>query len=134
VFLRLWEGSSRFDAQRGSLRTFLLAITHGRALDVIRSDTARRAREARDSVRTAAPQFGVEIEVVARTVSDAVHQALSQLPDLERHAVELAYFEGHTYRAVAQIFNEPEGTIKARIRRGLRKLRATLAAQDLQCP
>ena len=54
VFLRLWERSSRFDRERGSLRSFLLAITHGRALDVLRSDTARVAREQRDAVRTIA--------------------------------------------------------------------------------
>jgi RNA polymerase sigma-70 factor (ECF subfamily) len=134
VFLCLWERSSRFNPQRGSLRAFLLAITHGRALDVIRSDAARRARERRGAVRTTAPHAGVETEVVARTVSHAVHRALSQLPDSERHAVELAYFGGHSYRAVAQILNEPEGTIKGRIRSGLRKLRTALAAQDLEGP
>ena len=49
VFVRLWERSSRFDTERGSLRAFLLAITHGRALDVMRSDSARQAREQRDA-------------------------------------------------------------------------------------
>ena len=132
VFLRLWERSSRFDAQRGSLRAFLLAITHGRALDVMRSDSSRRAREKRDAVRTIAPNTGVEAEVVAKTVADAVRDALSQLPEAERHAVELAYFGGHSYRMVARMLDEPEGTVKSRIRSGLARLRALLAAQDLQ--
>jgi len=134
VFLRLWERSSRFDQQRGSLRAFLLAITHGRALDVIRSDSARQTREKRDAIRTTPPESGVEAEVVAQTVAEAVHHALSQLPDSERQAVELAYFGGHSYRTVAQMLNEPEGTIKGRIRSGLGKLRSALAAQDLQGP
>ena len=131
VFLRLWERSSRFDVQRGSLRSFLLAVTHGRALDVLRSDTARVAREKRDAVRTIPPETGVEAQVVAQTVADAVHHALSQLPDPDRNAVELAYFGSHSYRTVARMLNEPEGTVKSRIRRGLAKLREALAAQDL---
>jgi RNA polymerase sigma-70 factor, ECF subfamily len=132
VFLRLWERSSRFDAERGSLRSFLLAVTHGRALDVLRSDTARVARERRDALRTIPPETGVEAQVVALTVADAVRQALAQLPEHERNAVELAYMGGHSYRAVARMLNEPEGTVKSRIRRGLAKLRELLAAQELQ--
>ena len=132
VFLRLWERSARFDAQRGSLRSFLLAITHGRALDVVRSDAARQTRERRDAERTTAPRVGVEAEVIAQTVAGAVHVALAQLPDTERRAVELAYFGGHSYRTVARMLDEPEGTVKSRIRNGLAKLRVLLAAQDLQ--
>jgi RNA polymerase sigma-70 factor (ECF subfamily) len=132
VFLRLWERSSRFDEQRGSLRAFLLAITHGRALDVIRSDSARQAREKRDARRTTPADVGVEAVVVARTVAEAVHHALSQLPDTERQAVELAYLGGHSYRTVARMLDEPEGTIKGRIRSGLARLRAALAAQDVR--
>lgn len=132
VFFRLWERSSHFDAQRGSLRAFLLAITHGRALDVIRSDVARQAREKRDAVTTSTAGPGVDAEVVARTVSDAVHHALGRLPDNERRAVELAYLGGHSYRAVARMLDEPEGTVKGRIRSGLARLRAELAAQDLR--
>ena len=131
VFLSLWERSSRFDAQRGSLRSFLLAVTHGRALDVLRSDTARVAREKRDAVRTIPPETGVEAQVVAQTVADAVRQALARLPDPDRTALELAYLKGHSYRTVARMLNEPEGTVKSRIRRGLAKLREALAAQDL---
>ena len=134
VFLRLWERSSRFDAQRGSLRAFLLAITHGRALDVMRSDASRQAREQRDALRTNSPEGGVEAEVIAQTVAGAVHRALAQLPDTERRAVELAYLGGHSYRTVARLLDEPEGTIKSRIRSGLAKLRPLLAAQDLQGP
>ena len=132
VFLRLWERSSRFDAERGSLRSFLLAVTHGRALDVLRSDTARVARERRDALRTIPPETGVEAQVVALTVADAVRQALAQLPEHDRNAVELAYMGGHSYRTVARMLNEPEGTVKSRIRRGLAKLRELLAAQELQ--
>jgi RNA polymerase sigma-70 factor (ECF subfamily) len=131
VFLRLWERSAAFDATRGTLRAFLLAITHSRALDVVRSDAARRGREEREAVRTPVAEHGVESKVVARTVAEAVRAALSGLADTERRAVELAYYEGHSYRTVARMLGEPEGTTKTRIRRGLAQLRAALAAQDL---
>lgn len=134
VFLRLWERSARFDPQRGTLRAFLLAITHGRAIDVIRSDSARQTRELRDASVGVPAKAGVEAEVVSRTVAEAVRHALAQLPDNERRAVELAYFGGHSYRTVAQMLDEPEGTVKSRIRGGLAKLRAALAAEDLQGP
>jgi RNA polymerase sigma-70 factor (ECF subfamily) len=131
VFLRLWERSATFDTTRGTLRAFLLAITHGRALDVVRSDVARRGREERDAVRTPVAEHAVESTVVARTVAEAVRAALSRLPDTERRAVELAYYEGHSYRTVARILGEPEGTTKTRIRSGLARLRAALAAEEL---
>lgn len=132
VFLRLWERSHRFDAQRGSLRSFLLALTHGRALDVMRSDTARRRREEEHEAPTAhTAGAGVEAQVVAQSVADAVRLALSEIPEAERRAVELAYFGGHSYRTVAAMLGAPEGTIKSRIRSGLAKLRVALTAQDL---
>jgi RNA polymerase sigma-70 factor (ECF subfamily) len=131
VFLRLWERSTTFDTTRGTLRAFLLAITHGRALDVVRSDAARRGREDRDVVRTPVAEHSVENKIVAQTVAEAVRAALLHLPETERRAVELAYYEGHSYRTVARMLGEPEGTTKTRIRSGLARLRAVLAAQDL---
>jgi RNA polymerase sigma-70 factor (ECF subfamily) len=135
VFVRLWERASRYDGQRGALRVFLLAVTHSLAYDVLRSDTARRAREQRDAAqRTGAPVVAVESQVVARSVATAVREALAGLPEPERNAVGLAYLDGHSYRAVARILGEPEGTVKSRIRNGLSKLRAQLAAEELQGP
>jgi RNA polymerase sigma-70 factor (ECF subfamily) len=131
VFLRLWERSSTFDTTRGTLRAFLLAITHGRSLDVVRSDVARRGREERDVERTRDVEQTVEHGVVARTVAEAVRAALAVIPDTERRAVELAYYEGHSYRTVARMLGEPEGTTKTRIRSGLARLRSVLAAQEL---
>lgn len=131
VFLRLWQRSERFDPERGALRAFLLALTHGRALDFVRSDSARLRREERDVARTAGPAHEAEARVVARTVADAVRSALSQIPEPQRRALELAYFGKHSYRSVASMLDEPEGTVKGRIRSGLARLRVALAAQDL---
>ncbi|HEX2042724.1 MAG TPA: sigma-70 family RNA polymerase sigma factor [Acidimicrobiales bacterium] len=126
VFLRLWHQPDRFDAERGTLRSFLLAQTHGRAVDLLRSETSRRRREERDARRTAESPPDIEREVVDLTVAERVKGVVATLPPEERHAIELAYFGGHTYREVAVLLEAPEGTVKSRIRSGLRRMRTSL--------
>ena len=132
VFLRLWNQPDRFDPARGSLRSFLLAQAHGRAVDAVRSSSSRRAREARDAVRTAESPYDMQREVWDLAVADQVSSALGDLPEEERRAIELAYFDGHTYREVAQLLDQPEGTVKSRIRNGMRRMRAVLADADVR--
>jgi RNA polymerase sigma-70 factor, ECF subfamily len=131
VFLRLWHEAGRFDPERGSLRTFLLSQVHSRAVDMLRSDTARRQREVRDARSTASGQYDVEHEFLDIAVAEGVRDALGVLQPGERSAIELAYFGGHTYREVAVILGEPEGTIKSRIRSGMRRMQSSLAAKGL---
>jgi RNA polymerase sigma-70 factor (ECF subfamily) len=127
VFLRLWNEPDKFDSDRGSLRSFLLAQSHGRAVDAVRSSNSRRLREARDAMRTAESGYDMQREVWDLAVADQVAAAMGLLPDEERRAIELAYFDGHTYREVATLLDQPEGTVKSRIRNGMRRLRAALA-------
>jgi RNA polymerase sigma-70 factor (ECF subfamily) len=127
IFLRLWHEPDRFDPARGSLRSFLLAQTHGRSVDLLRADTARRDREVRDARVAAEAGYDLEHEVWDLAVADTVREALGTLPDEERRAIELAYFGGRTYREVAAALGAPEGTIKSRIRVGLKRMRAALA-------
>jgi RNA polymerase sigma-70 factor (ECF subfamily) len=127
VFLRLWDDAERFDPERGSLRSYLLAITHGRSVDLVRSDVSRRAREERDHRLQAEAGYDLEHEVADLVVGDQVKEVMATLPDGERRAIELAYFGGYTYREVATMLDEPEGTVKTRIRTGLRRLRSGLA-------
>jgi RNA polymerase sigma-70 factor, ECF subfamily len=126
VFLRLWHHPEKFDADRGSLRSYLLAQSHGRSVDILRSELSRRQREQRDAAITAEAGYDLEHEVVDLAVGDQIREALSVLSAGERAAIELAYFGGHTYREVAAMLAEPEGTIKSRIRTGLRRLRGAL--------
>ena len=127
VFLRLWNQPDRFDPARGSLRSFLLAQAHGRAVDAVRSSSSRRQREARDALRTAEAAYDMQREVWDLAVADQVASAMGELPEEERRAIELAYFDGRTYREVAQLLDQPEGTVKSRIRNGMRRMRAVLA-------
>jgi RNA polymerase sigma-70 factor, ECF subfamily len=127
VFLRLWKQPERFDPTRGALRSFLLTQAHGRSIDHVRSIVAQSKREQNVALATATAGYDLEHEVWDLALADEVAVAMSALPEAERSAIDLAYFSGHTYREVALILSEPEGTIKARIRRGLTRMRQTLA-------
>jgi RNA polymerase sigma-70 factor, ECF subfamily len=122
VFLRLWKQPERFDPSRGSLRSYLLVQTHGRSVDVLRSETARRSRGESDARPAVAVIDDVERRVEKLTINDQVCEALAALPEAERRAVTLAYLAGNTYQEVARLLGEPEGAVKSRIRSGLRRL------------
>lgn len=132
VFLRLWNQPDRFDPTRGTLRSFLLAQAHARAVDAIRSLNSRRAREAKDARRTASAEYDMQHEVWDLSLAEKVSEALGTLPTEERRAIELAYFEGRTYVEVAELLDQPEGTVKSRIRNGMRRMRSVLVEAGIQ--
>ena len=132
VFLEMWEKPNRYNPDRGSLRSFLLTQAYGRSVDRLRSDGARRAREAASVlVRETAP-VGVETTVLTRSAGDKVWRLLNALPDGQRDAIVLAYCDGYTYGDVAELLGEPEGTVKSRIRAGLTRLRLALSDEGYQ--
>ena len=132
VFLDLWQHPEKFDAQRGTLRSFLLARTHGKSVDLIRAETSRRRREDRTTRETATAGYDLEHQVWDMAVAEQVKDALVALPDELRQPIQLAYFGGHTYREVAEMLGAPEGTIKSRIRVGLGRLRVNLAERGVE--
>ncbi len=129
VFAGLWRAPERFDPDRGSLLGLLRLQARGRSLDLLRSESNRQRREQRAASRaTRGPS--IESALIATETGDKLRRALSLLPDAERTAIELAYFEGLSYRAVAARLEVPEGTVKSRIRSGLRRLRNEVDIED----
>lgn len=127
VFLRLWRRPDRFDPARGCLRSFLLADCRGRAIDAIRAETARRRREERDGRSSGLHVVDdVADRICDRAVRADVGLLLEALPEVERAAISLACATSVTYREVAATLGIPEGTAKARIRSGLRRMRAQI--------
>jgi RNA polymerase sigma-70 factor (ECF subfamily) len=131
IFLRLWEHPERFDQARGSLRSFLLMDAHARCVDRIRSDARRKDREERTARAELASEYDLDLEAFDLDIAEQVREALATLSEAERQAIELAYFGGHTYREVARILDQPEGTIKSRIRTGLTRLRTQLVDRGI---
>jgi RNA polymerase sigma-70 factor (ECF subfamily) len=125
VLLRLWREPARFDARRGSLRTFLLIDVRGRCRDLMRADAARWARHLRHDERGAVEE-PASTGVLRALEAEQVRAALRSIPAAQRDAITLAFFDGYTYREVAQVLGQPEGTVKSRIRAGLHALRGAL--------
>jgi len=132
VFLDLWHHPEKFDPQRGTLRSYLLTRTHGKSVDLIRSESSRTRREERTARETATAGYDLEHQVWDLAVAEQVRQAMDELPEELRRPIELAYFGGYTYRDVAELLEAPEGTVKSRIRTGLLRLRASLAERGVR--
>jgi RNA polymerase sigma-70 factor (ECF subfamily) len=132
VFTRFWNEPERFDPDLGTLRAFLVTKAHARAVEIVRGEEARRARQERSARHDAAGvTYDLEREVWQDFVRTEVRDALRALDSDRRRAIELAYYEGLTYRDVAQRLELPEGTVKSRIRLGLRDLRRRLEEQGV---
>ena len=132
VFLRLWEQPERFDRTRSPLRSFLLMDAHARCVDRIRADTRRQRREERSARADLVVDYDLDLEAADLETAEHVRVALDSLSDGERRAIELAYFGGNSYREVARILDEPEGTVKSRIRTGLGRLRSLLRDRGIE--
>ena len=123
VFQALWRTPERFHPERGSLGCYLKMLTKQKTIDVMRSDEHRYDRETRFQP---GPCDNVEALAIAGVTAAELQVALCALPMQERVPIELAYFGGDTYRVVAIKLGQPEGTVKSRIRTGLRRLEALL--------
>jgi RNA polymerase sigma-70 factor (ECF subfamily) len=127
VYVEAWVSASRFDPQLGSPTAWLNTIAHRKAVDRVRSSERSLQRDQRhfegDVQRAAVDTSDI---VVAQDESQRVRDALERLPEAQRTAVQLAYFEGRTHREVAEVLQLPLGTVKTRIRDAMKRLRTHL--------
>jgi RNA polymerase sigma-70 factor (ECF subfamily) len=130
VFLALWLTPQNFDPARASLLGYLRMKARGKSIDVLRSETARVRRENTETLQQRdAPDF--DSDMLAEESSAEVRKALAALPRREREPIQLAFQQGMTYQTIAAYLGTPEGTIKSRIRTGLRHLREGIDAQRM---
>ncbi len=141
VFLTVWRDASKFDTARGSFSSWLLTMTHHKAVDAVRREENLRKRraapDALDGLESDAPK--VEDEVWSLLRRSRVREAMQTLPAPQREALTLAYFGGYTQREIAGLTSTPLGTVKTRMLAGMRRLRDALegiadSAIDLDSP
>jgi len=133
AFLALWRGAARYDGARGSVRSWVLGIVHNRAIDALRRTLVHERRRASDEglERTMAAEERTDTEAVRNDDARFVRAAMDTLPPDQRRVVELAYFSGYTHTEIAEVVDVPLGTVKGRMRLGLRKLRDELGREGV---
>lgn len=124
AFLTIWRSASRFNSERGPARVWVMTLVHRRAVDLVRHHERRRTEPLPQ--RDEAGDTGADETVWLRLQRERVRDALHQLPDQQREAIELAYFGGFTQSELAERLGQPLGTIKSRMFAGLTRLRELL--------
>ena len=122
VFVSVWRFATRFDPAKGSARTWVMTLTHRRAVDVVRSEEASARRE-QEAASDEPPYDSVQEQATSRLEAQQVRNCLGDLTDLQREAVTLAYYGGYTYPEVASLLQQKLSTVKTRMRDGLIRLR-----------
>src|SRR5215204_5823614 len=135
AFLKVWRGASSYRADRGSVRTWILSIVHNRGIDQIRSRASRRRTEER--IEASAPRSQPSeafAETLRNSQRDQVREALNTLPPEQLKILELAYFSGYTHLQISDLLRLPLGTVKGRMRLGLKKIRDYFESRDAAVP
>lgn len=131
AFLSIWRSRLRYQQERGSVRTWVLGIVHHRAIDALRRNLVHERR--RSSAEGIEERFEAkeltEVEAARREEAREVRGAIAELPDEQSRVIELAYFGGFSHSRIAEMLDEPIGTIKGRMRLGLEKMRRTLTEE-----
>jgi RNA polymerase sigma-70 factor (ECF subfamily) len=133
AFLSIWRSGGRYDRTRGSVRTWVLAIVHRRAIDALRRSHVHDRRRAGDErlAEQLEARERTETEAARRSEASEVRDALVELPPEQGRVIELAYFGGFTQTEIAELLDAPIGTVKSRMRLGLEKMRAGLVATGI---
>jgi RNA polymerase sigma-70 factor, ECF subfamily len=135
AFLTVWRQAATYGPERGTVRAWLLAIVHHRAIDHVRRRSYREERQqALDAV--ADPPDSADTWEQARQSVEGQHvrEALEHLPPDQRRSITLAYFGGYTHDEIARLLGVPLGTVKGRLRIGLQKMRGYLDKQGVEAP
>jgi RNA polymerase sigma-70 factor, ECF subfamily len=135
AFLKVWRNASNYRAERGSVRTWVLSIVHNRGIDQLRSHASRRRTQ--DRIEASAPRSQPS-EAFAETWRSSrraqVREALNTLPPEQLKTLELAYFSGYTHVEISELLGLPLGTVKGRMRLGLKKIRDFFEPRDAAVP
>jgi RNA polymerase sigma-70 factor, ECF subfamily len=128
VFLAIWRGAATYDGSRGTLSTWLYALTHHKSVDAVRRAQRHSGRRASEDalITEADPSPGVDEQALESVRRDQVRAALADLPEPQRRALMLAYFGGYSQSEIAAMTGIPLGTVKTRTLAALRRLRSVL--------
>ena len=130
TYLDIWRHSARYDVKQASAMSWMMTIAHRRAVDRVRHAETASAREGRYAVEQREVAFDSTSEAVVSSLeAERVRRAMATLTPVQREALELAYFGGHTHTEVAALLDLPLGTAKTRIRDGLIRLRDTMGGE-----
>ena len=135
AFLKVWRNASSYRAERGSVRTWILSIVHNRGIDQLRSLASRRRTQ--DRVEASAPRSQPSeafAETWRNSQRDQVREALNTLPPEQLKILELAYFSGYTHVEISELLGLPLGTVKGRMRLGLKKVRNFFESRGAAVP
>jgi RNA polymerase sigma-70 factor (ECF subfamily) len=135
AFLKIWRSATSYRAERASVRTWILSIVHNRGIDQIRSTTSRRRMQ--EKVEASAPTSQPSeafAQSWANSQREQVREALKSLPEEQLKVLDLAYFSGYTHVEVAELLDVPLGTVKGRMRLGLKKMKEYFGSQDMVMP
>jgi RNA polymerase sigma factor (sigma-70 family) len=134
VFLAIWRGAATYDGSRGSLSTWLFALTHHKSVDAVRRSQRHSGRRAPEEALSTEPDPApaVDEQAMASVRRDQVRAALADLPEPQRKALMLAYFGGYSQSEIAQLTGIPLGTVKTRTLAALRRLRGALDDAQLR--
>ena len=135
AFLKVWRSAKSYRAERGSVRTWILSIVHNRGIDQIRSQAGRRRTQ--DKIEASAPRSQPSeafAETLRNSQRDQVREALDTLPPEQLKILELAYFSGYTHVEISDLLRLPLGTVKGRMRLGLKKIRDYFESRDAAVP
>lgn len=123
TFVDVWRRAPGFEPTRGSATVWILTIAHRRAVDRVRREESARRRDEHVAVREPDVSDDVAGTLERRLDQERVARALASLTPIQRQAVELAYYGGHTQQQIARLLDVPLGTVKTRIRDGMIRLR-----------